>query len=228
MYFEMQSLNSEQRSNILHSLVLPRPIAWISSVDGDGTVNVAPFSFFNAMSGDPPLLCVCIGSRQGVLKDTARNIAATGEFVVNLVSEPLARRMAVTAIEFGAQVDESAQAGLVLGDARRVKAPRIVDSPASFECRVRQLIDIDGVRSLVLADVLAAHVMDAAVVDGELMYFDPAPMELIARLQNPGWYGRVGDAFQMPTPSVAQWDAMQRQGVSDGYLAWADDGPAAR
>src|SRR5256885_2743293 len=95
MYFEMQSLNSEQRSNILHSLVLPRPIAWISSVDGDGTVNVAPFSFFNAMSGDPPLLCVCIGSRQGVLKDTARNIAATGEFVVNLVSEPLARRMAV-------------------------------------------------------------------------------------------------------------------------------------
>ncbi|WP_373764560.1 flavin reductase family protein, partial [Delftia acidovorans] len=191
MYFEMQSLNSEQRSNILHSLVLPRPIAWISSVDGDGTVNVAPFSFFNAMSGDPPLLCVCIGSRQGVLKDTARNIAATGEFVVNLVSEPLARRMAVTAIEFGAQVDESAQAGLVLGDARRVKAPRIVDSPASFECRVRQLIDIDGVRSLVLADVLAAHVMDAAVVDGELMYFDPAPMELIARLQNPGWYGRV-------------------------------------
>src|SRR5256885_1858905 len=186
MYFEMQSLNSEQRSNILHSLVLPRPIAWISSVDGDGTVNVAPFSFFNAMSGDPPLLCVCIGSRQGVLKDTARNIAATGEFVVNLVSEPLARRMAVTAIEFGAQVDESAQAGLVLGDARRVKAPRIVDSPASFECRVRQIIDIDGVRSLVLADVLAAHVMDAAVVDGELMYFDPAPMELIARLQNPG------------------------------------------
>ena len=187
----MQSLNSEQRSNILHSLVLPRPIAWISSVDGDGTVNVAPFSFFNAMSGDPPLLCVCIGSRQGVLK-------------------------------------ESAQAGLVLGDARRVKAPRIVDSPASFECRVRQLIDIDGVRSLVLADVLAAHVMDAAVVDGELMYFDPAPMELIARLQNPGWYGRVGDAFQMPTPSVAQWDAMQRQGVSDSYLAWADDGAAAR
>src|SRR2546426_2786584 len=84
----------------------------------------------------------------------------------------------------------------VLGDARRVKAPRIVDSPASFECRVRQIIDIDGVRSLVLADVLAAHVMDAAVVDGELMYFDPAPMELIARLQNPGWYGRVGDAFQ--------------------------------
>ena len=68
MYFEMQSLNSEQRSNILHSLVLPRPIAWISSVDGDGTVNVAPFSFFNAMSGDPPLLCVCIGSRQGVLR----------------------------------------------------------------------------------------------------------------------------------------------------------------
>jgi len=79
-----------------------------------------------------------------------------------------------------------------------------------------------------LADVLAAHVMDAAVVDGELMYFDPAPMELIARLQNPGWYGRVGGAFQMPTPSGAQWDAMQRQGVSNSYLAWADDGAAAR
>ena len=92
MYFDMQALSGEQRSKLMHSTVLPRPIAWVGSRDARGALNVAPFSFFNVMSGDPPILCFCVGSRDGRLKDTARNIAARGEFVVNLVSAAQARR----------------------------------------------------------------------------------------------------------------------------------------
>lgn len=223
MYFDMQALSGEQRSKLLHSTIVPRPIAWISSVNATGRVNLAPFSFFNVMSGEPPILAVCIGSRRGVLKDTAQNIAASGEFVVNLVSAALARRMVITSIDFEPQIDESQEADLALCEARRVQVPRLLDSPASFECRVRQTVDIDGVRNLVIADVVAAHVMDAAVLDAERMHFDPAPMELIARMQNPGWYGRIRDPFQLMTPSVAQWETIQRDGHAAAYRAQAAD-----
>lgn len=218
MYFSMADLSGDQRSKIMHSTVLPRPIAWITSVDAEGNVNAAPFSFFNVISGNPPLLCVCIGNREGQPKDTARNIATTQEFVVNLVSGSLLHRMVATSIEFEPQVDESTEAQLRLSASRLVKAPRIEDSPASFECRVRDIFDIDGVRSLVLADVLAVHVMDAAVLNAERLYFDPEPMDLIARMQNPGWYGRIGSAFQVATPSLDQWDSMKREGGATSYL----------
>ncbi|MEN5065460.1 flavin reductase family protein [Achromobacter aegrifaciens] len=218
MYFPMAELSGDQRSKIMHSTVLPRPIAWITSTDPEGNVNAAPFSFFNVISGNPPLLCVCIGKKDGRPKDTAHNIATTREFVVNLVSGALVHRMVATSIEFEPKVDESAEAQLCLDASRLVQPPRIEDSPASFECRVRELFDIDGVRSLVLADVLAVHVMDAAVLNAERMHFDPNPMDLIARMQNPGWYGRIGSAFQVGTPSVEQWDVMKRDGDASAYL----------
>ena len=205
MYFSMADLSGEQRSKIMHSTVLPRPIAWITSQDADGQVNAAPFSFFNVISGNPPLLCACIGTRAGQPKDTVRNIVQTGEFVVNLVSGALLHRMAATAIDFGPHVDEACEAGLLLAGSRHVRAPRVEDSPAAYECRV-------------VAEVLGVHIMDAAVQDSERMYFDPAPMDLVARLQNPGWYGRIAQPFQLPTPSPQQWEAMKRAGATTEYL----------
>lgn len=218
MYFDMQALSGEQRSKLMHSTVLPRPIAWVGSRDARGALNVAPFSFFNVMSGDPPILCFCVGSRDGRLKDTARNIAACGEFVVNLVSAAQARRMNVTAIDFDASIDEAMEAGLLLAPGRNVDVPRIQDSPASMECRVRQLVDIDARRTLVIGDIVGMHLIDAAVTDAERMFIDPLPMQLIGRLHNPGWYCEVTRAFQMATPSVAQWRQMQQDGVARQYL----------
>ncbi len=218
MYFSMAELSGEQRSKIMHSTVLPRPIAWITSQDADGRVNAAPFSFFNVISGNPPLLCACIGTRAGQPKDTVRNIVQTREFVVNLVSGPLLHRMAATAIDFGPQVDEADEARLRLAGSRQVAPPRVQDSPAAYECRVRDIHDIDGVRSLIVAEVLGAHIMDAAVQDPERMYFDSAPMDLVARLQNPGWYGRIAQPFQLPTPSPQQWEAMKRAGSAVDFL----------
>lgn len=218
MYFDMQALSGKQRSNLVHSAVLPRPIAWVSSRNADGALNVAPFSFFNVMSGDPPILCLCVGSRGGVLKDTALNIAARGEFVVNLVSAAQARRMAVTSIDFDAAVDESVEAGLAMAPGRLVDVPRIQDSPASMECRVRQCIDIDARRTLVIGDIVGMHLIDAAVTDAERMLIDPLPMHLIGRLHSPGWYCEVTRAFQMATPSPAQWQDMKRDGLAQQYL----------
>ncbi|WP_333977002.1 flavin reductase family protein [Burkholderia cepacia] len=218
MYFDMQALSGRQRSNLLHSAVLPRPIAWVSSRNAAGALNIAPFSFFNVMSGDPPVLCFCVGSRDGVLKDTAQNIAACGEFVVNLVSSAQARRMAVTSIDFDTAVDESVEAGLAMAPGRLVDVPRIQDSPASMECRVRQLVDIDARRTLVIGDIVGMHLIDEAVTDPERMFIDPLPMQLIGRLHNPGWYCEVTHAFQMATPSLAQWHDMQRDGLAAQYL----------
>ncbi|NHV28361.1 flavin reductase family protein [Burkholderia sp. D-99] len=218
MYFDMQALSGRQRSNLVHSTVLPRPIAWVSSRNAEGELNVAPFSFFNAMSGDPPVLCFCVGSRDGVLKDTARNIAAHGEFVVNLVSSAQARRMVVTSIDFDTAVDESVEAGLAMAPGRLVDVPRIQDSPASMECRVRQLVDIDARRTLVIGDIVGMHLIDESVTDTERMFIDPLPMQLIGRLHNPGWYGEVTHAFQMPAPSLAQWRDMQHDGLDQQYL----------
>lgn len=221
MYFSMSELDGERRSRLLHSTIIPRPIAWISSHAADGRVNVAPFSFFNLMSGDPPLLCVCIGSRAGGLKDTARNIAATGEFVVNLVAHASIERMNITAIDFEPDVDESVAAGIALAPSRLVSVPRIAESPASYECRVRQAIDIDQSRLLVVADIVGAHIDDKAIVDRERMYLDPMTMDLVARLHNPGWYTRLADPFKLLTPSLQQWrDARATQDLPAG-------GPAA-
>lgn len=219
MYFSMNELDGARRNKLLHSSVVPRPIAWISSLNEAGSVNVAPFSFFNLMSGDPPLLTVCIGSRAGVLKDTARNIAVRGEFVVNLVSLRQLKQMNVTAIDFDADVDEAAEAGLDLLPCQAVSVPRIAGSPASIECRNRQLIDIDGRRTLVVADIVGMHLMDAAVVDAERLYVDPEPMELVARLHNPGWYCRVENPFRLLTPSVDEWNAIKQNGEATRYLS---------
>ncbi|WP_242559709.1 MULTISPECIES: flavin reductase family protein [Pandoraea] len=211
----MSELNGEQRNKLLHSTVVPRPIAWISSYSSEGRLNVAPFSFFNLMSGDPPLLSVCIGSRQGRLKDTARNIADTGEFVVNLVSYASIERMNITSIEFDPEIDESTEAKLETVPSRLVKVPRIKESPASFECKTRHALDIDGRRLLVVADIVSAHIDDRAIVSLENMYFDPMALDLVARLHNPGWYMRVADPFKLVTPSVQAWQDTKTSHGSD-------------
>ncbi|WP_454672726.1 flavin reductase family protein [Achromobacter pestifer] len=217
MFIDLDTLAGPDRYKLLTAAIVPRPIAWIVSRDAQGVTNVAPFSFFNLMSGDPPLICVGIGMRDGAPKDTARNIAERGEFTVNLVSARLAGRMNVTAVDFPAGVDESVEAGVVLAPSERVGVPRVMQSPVAFECRVHELLRIDG-RSLVVADVVAMHVQDELVADREHLYLDGPKMDLLARLHNPGWYCRPQPAFQMPQLSLAQWEAMKRSGDADRYL----------
>lgn len=141
---------------LLSGLVLPRPIAFVSTLSPEGVPNLAPFSFFTVASADPPVLAISIDLRYGrEVKDTMRNIDASGEFVINVVSEELAQAVNVASLDWGPEVDEFVQAGLkAVTDNLAVKAPRVAESPAQFECRHLQNVDF-GKWTLVLGEVLA-------------------------------------------------------------------------
>jgi flavin reductase (DIM6/NTAB) family NADH-FMN oxidoreductase RutF len=146
---------------LLTALVVPRPIAWISSLDAAGVGNLAPHSFFNVACANPPIVSfTSVGD-----KDTLANVRATGEFVVNLASEPLLRQVNDTSARFGADVDEAEALGIALEPSALVAPPRVVDSPASLECTLHSSHEL-GDSTLVLGRVVAISVLDAALVDG--------------------------------------------------------------
>jgi flavin reductase (DIM6/NTAB) family NADH-FMN oxidoreductase RutF len=143
MLFDFATIPPKERYKLLISTIVPRPIAWIVSQNPEGRLNAAPFSFFNAFAGDPPVVGIGIGSHEpGRLKDTRRNIRDTGQFVVNLVSEDIAEAMNITAIEFEAEADEISESGLTTIPSVRVKPPRIAESPVSMECELMQIVEL--------------------------------------------------------------------------------------
>ena len=206
MLFDFSTLPERDRYKLLVSTVVPRPIAWVTTQDVDGRLNAAPFSFFNAFGEEPPVLMFGIGGRApGDAKDTGNIIRRTGEFVVNLVAFDTAEAMNVTAIEFGADIGELGEAGLTTTPSVKVKPPRIVESPVSFECERLMLIDLHVNRTLVLGRILALHVRDDAVLDQERCHIDTPKLDLIGRLHGRGWYTRTTERFEMPRIPVAEW-----------------------
>jgi flavin reductase (DIM6/NTAB) family NADH-FMN oxidoreductase RutF len=168
--------------------------------------NAAPFSFFNAFSGEPPVVGIGIGSHSpSRAKDTRANILETRQFVVNLVSESNAEAMNITAIEFGSSVDELEQAGLTPVPSTLVKPPRIAESPVAMECELMQIVDL-GETGLVLGRVLAMHIHDEMVLDAEKHYIDTPKLKLLGRMHGRGWYARTSNLFDMPRIPVKDWE----------------------
>lgn len=206
MLFDFATISARERYKLLVSTITPRPIAWIVSQDPNGILNAAPFSFFNAFAGDPPVVGIGISSHEpGRPKDTRRNIRETRQFVVNLVSEEVARAMNVTAIEFEPGLNELAQAGLTTAPSVHVKPPRIAESPVSLECELMQIVDLGAETGLVLGRVLAMHVRDDAVIDPAKNYVDTPKLKLIGRMHGAGWYARTTDLFLMERIPRASW-----------------------
>jgi flavin reductase (DIM6/NTAB) family NADH-FMN oxidoreductase RutF len=198
MLFDFAEIPARERYKLLVSTVVPRPIAWIVSQDLQGKLNAAPFSFFNALSGDPPVVGIGIGSHdRGRPKDTRRNIGETGEFVVNLVSEETAEVMNITAIEFEREISEPHEAGLTLTPSFRVKPPRIAESPVSMECELMQIVEFSPENALVLGRIVAMHVRDEVVLDAAKHHIDTPALKLIGRMHGSGWYARTSDLFRM-------------------------------
>lgn len=177
------------------ALVAPRPIGWFTTLNGDGSVNLAPYSFFNAMADDPPVVCFsAVGSERAT--DTARNAADTGEFVHNLVIWSLRDAMNITAREVPAGVDEAKLANLDLAPSVLVSTPRVAASPVAFECRYLRTLEIpqNNTPSLVVfGEVVGIHIDDDAIAGGR---FDPEAQGVIARLGYAN-YAVVGGTFRM-------------------------------
>jgi flavin reductase (DIM6/NTAB) family NADH-FMN oxidoreductase RutF len=206
MLFDFATISARERYKLLVSTIVPRPIAWIVSQDLHGHLNAAPFSFFNAFAGDPPVVGIGIGSHDpGRPKDTRHNIRETGQFVVNLVSEEAAEVMNITAIEFERGVSEPHEAGLTTAPSVHVNAPRIAESPVSMECELLQIIDLGPEQSLVLGRVLAMHIRDDAVIDPAKHHIDTPKLKLIGRMHGAGWYARTTDLFKMDRIPRENW-----------------------
>lgn len=199
MQFVMAELPVRQRYKILVSTVTPRPIAWVTTLGVNGVVNAAPYSFFNAMGDDPPLLVLGLlkDAKTGGDKDTATNIIETGEFVVNLVSEHDAERMNLSCADTPRDVSEIEYAGIATTPASVVKPPLIATAPASFECRTRQIVEIGPRQVIAIGEVLVAHVQDEFVADRERLRIDTPAMKLIGRMHGSGTYVRNSDTFTM-------------------------------
>jgi len=199
MELDLQHQHADRAYPILVSLVVPRPIAWVTTLNEDGSVNAAPFSFFNVFGANPPIVGFAPGDREsGEPKDTARNVRRTREFVVNLVDEATAQAMNQTAATVPYGVSEIEQAGLTLTASTSVKTPRITESPAALECEEWGTLQIGGNR-LVIGLVKRVYVRDD-LFEPETLRIRTERFEAIGRMASPHWYCHTRDRFEMIRP----------------------------
>ena len=186
---------------ILTGAVIPRPIGFISSISTAGIVNLAPFSFFNAICGEPPMILFCPMNRHPP-KDTLRNVKATREFVANIVTEEIAQQMNLTSGDYPPDISEFDVSGLTPVASDLVKPPRVLESPVNMECKVHQIIEVSDKPwggSVVIGEVIRFHVRDS-IIDKD-MFIDPDKLNPIARVGGPT-YSRIRDRFDMLRPVV--------------------------
>jgi flavin reductase (DIM6/NTAB) family NADH-FMN oxidoreductase RutF len=206
--FDPTVIDSAAMYKLLIGSVVPRPIAWVSSVDAAGVRNLAPFSYFMAITHDPPTIAFSSGPRGAEIgggvrgkKDTLHNVEATREFVVNVVDDALAEAMNVTSGDYAADVDEFEKAGLQAALSVKVRAPRVAAAPVNMECRLAQIIPVGNLpHHLIVGQIVHMHVRDDV--------FDPATGRLdMHRLKPVGrlaghLYTHVHEIFEMKRPAV--------------------------
>ncbi|MGA3132320.1 MAG: flavin reductase family protein [Terracidiphilus sp.] len=199
--FDPAQIASNDIYKLMIGVIVPRPIAFVSTVDAAGIRNLAPFSYFTGCSTNPPVVCFCAAVRSGPRphKDTLENIRATGEFVVNIVSEEFAQQMNLCSADLPPEVDEFEFSGLTPLESDVVKPPRVAESRVQMECRLRQILVVSeepGGGSLVLGDVLRFHI-EESILDGYKI--DPDRLNAIGRMGGPT-YARTRDRFEMQRP----------------------------
>jgi flavin reductase (DIM6/NTAB) family NADH-FMN oxidoreductase RutF len=196
------NLNSTQDNyKLLTNLVVPRPIAWVTTKNSQGLVNFAPFSFFNAVGSDPLYLIISVGNKDdGSIKDTGGNIISSGEFVVNLVTEDLLTAMNISSANFPADESELLAIGLHEAASKQVKVPCLAEAQASLECTLHSRQSL-GAYTLFIGQVVMFHI-DETLLGERLHINDFAP---IGRMGSPSYYCRTKDRFDLPRISYEQW-----------------------
>jgi flavin reductase (DIM6/NTAB) family NADH-FMN oxidoreductase RutF len=200
MVIDPSALEPREVYKLLIGSVVPRPIAWVSSISPEGQLNLAPFSYFNIACANPPTLLFCPNRRADrSKKDTLLNIEATGEYVIHIVDEARVEAMNHSSAEFPRDVDEFEAAGLSAAPSLWVRPPRVAEAPIAFECRLFQVVPVsDGPQGgeVVIGRVLLIHVRDDVRPD---TYIDLDALRPVARLAGNG-YARVTDTFDLPRP----------------------------
>ncbi len=198
-----QDLPHREVYKLLTGAVVPRPIAWVSTLAADGTPNLAPFSFFNAVCSNPPTVLFCPSMRtlpQGVgQKDTFHNVRATGEFVINFVTEALASAMNITATDLPPEVNEFERAGLTPAPSKTVRVPGVAESPIRFECRLHEIVTISvapGGGQIIIGTVQHMFFADEVFRAGN--YIDMQTYQPLGRLAGAGYTRVASDMFEMP------------------------------
>jgi len=199
MIIDPQQLSPPDLYRFLITAVVPRPIAFVSTRSAEGHMNVAPFSFFNAITSEPPIVMIAINDRAGDPKDTLRNIRETGEFVINVVHGPLLEPMVRTAGEWPRGTSEFEIAGLTACASTRVGAPGVQESPIRIECRTHREVQI-GRSVVVFGEVVYAWVDDAVLTDGRI---DPEKLSPVGRLGGEA-YSLTTDVVKVPRPRVSR------------------------
>jgi flavin reductase (DIM6/NTAB) family NADH-FMN oxidoreductase RutF len=200
MEFDLEKEFADRAYPLLASLVTPRPIALVTTISPEGRVNAAPFSFFNMMGAQPPICAFAPGDRDtGVPKDTALNVRATHEFVVNLVDEQIAEAMNQCAATLSYGENELAHAGLTAAPCSTVKPPRIAEAPASLECKEWGTLQI-GNNRVVIGLIKRLHLRDE-LFDAEKKRILADKFFVIGRMASPHWYCKTRDRFEMIRPA---------------------------
>lgn len=200
MIIDTAAVGHRQRYELLTSLVVPRPIAWVSTQSAEGRPNLAPFSYFAAVSPTPFLVSVSIGHRRGEPKDSLRNILETGCFCVNVATVGQLEAMNHTSGEYPPEIDEFAHAGLPLARAESVDAPYVANAPAVLECRLFKHVPLEGAaNTLVIGEVLRVRLSDDLALAPGTLFVDTHALAPVARLWG-DWYALVGETPALKRP----------------------------
>lgn len=204
MKYDPKEISIGRMFGILTSAVVPRPIAFASTIDKDGNVNLSPFSFFNAFGSNPPTLIFSSArrARDNSTKHTYENVLEVAEVVINVVNYELVQQMSLSSTEYGKGVNEFLKSGLTEFPSDKIRPPRVLEAPVAFECRVQRIIETGtqgGAGNLIICEVVMVHIKDDLLdEDGRI---DPFKLDAVARMGN-NWYCRAnGDAlFEVPKP----------------------------
>lgn len=197
MQYDPRDMQSSDIYRLMISLVVPRPIAFVSTISPDGRLNLAPFSYFNAISSKPAYVCITFTHRPDDPKDTLRNIRDTGEYVINVVSEELFEPMVKTSGEYPPEVNEFEISALATRPSRVVKPPAVASSPAHLECVLERELTL-GNGTLVIGEVVAIDVDDTVFTDG---YVDAMKLRPVGRLAGE-FYSLTREVIRSPRPKV--------------------------
>jgi len=204
MIFDFRELPAKARYNLLTGVVVPRPIAWVTSLNSNGNVNLAPFSFFNVVGADPGLVVLSVGNHPDRPKDTATNIELRDDFVVNMVDFQSSQQMSLSATDFPDGLSEVDLLGMKTEPSTRILVPRLQATPAAMECRRHSILEI-GQNRLILGEILAMYVRDEFMKDSSRYYVDSTAMKLVGRMGGSGGYCCTDQPFEIARLSYLEW-----------------------